>query len=33
VTEVLKVRVGALGPTAKYTLPVYRVAPRPGTCP
>jgi hypothetical protein len=33
VTEVLKVRIGALGPTAKYTLPVYRVEPRPGTCP
>jgi hypothetical protein len=32
VTEALKVRVGALAPTAKYTLPVYRVEPRPGTC-
>ena len=32
VTEALRVRVGALGPTAKYTLPVYRVEPRPGTC-
>jgi hypothetical protein len=33
VTEVLRVSVGALGPTAKYDLPVYRVEPRPGTCP
>lgn len=33
VTEVLTVRVGALGPTAQYRLPVYRVDPRPGTCP
>jgi hypothetical protein len=32
VTEVLRVTVGARGPTAKYTLPVYRVDPRPGTC-
>jgi Protein O-mannosyl-transferase TMEM260-like len=32
VTEVLEVKVGALGPTAKFTLPVYRVDPRPGTC-
>lgn len=33
VTEVLRVDVGALGPTAKYNMPVYRVEPRPGTCP
>ena len=33
VTEALTVRVGALGPTAAYNLPVYRVEPRPGTCP
>lgn len=33
VTEVLTVRIGALGPTARFTLPVYRVDPRPGTCP
>jgi hypothetical protein len=32
VTEALRVRVGARGPTAEYTLPVYRVEPRPGTC-
>ena len=32
VTEALRVSVGALGPTARYTLPVYRVEPRPGTC-
>jgi hypothetical protein len=33
VTEVLRVRVGALAPTAAFELPVYRVAPRPGSCP
>jgi hypothetical protein len=33
VTRALEVRVGALAPTAAYDLPVYRVAPRPGTCP
>lgn len=33
VTEAVRVRIGALGPTARFTLPVYRVAPRPGTCP
>jgi len=32
VTEVLTVRVGARGPTAEFTLPVYRVEPGPGTC-
>jgi hypothetical protein len=32
VTEVLTVRIGARGPTAEYTLPVFRVEPRPGTC-
>jgi len=32
VTEVLRVAVGALAPTAKFTLPVFRVEPRPGTC-
>jgi hypothetical protein len=33
VTKALTVRVGALGPTAAFNLPVYRVEPRPGTCP
>jgi hypothetical protein len=33
VTRVFDVQVGALGPTAAYTLPVYRVDPKPGTCP
>jgi hypothetical protein len=33
VTKALTVRVGALGPTAAYNLPVYHVEPRPGTCP
>ncbi len=33
VTEVLKVGIGALGPTAQYRVPVYRVDPKPGTCP
>jgi hypothetical protein len=33
VTPVMTVRVGALGPTAAFDLPVYRVDPRPGTCP
>ncbi len=33
VTRELSVTVGALAPTAKFDLPVYRVAPRPGTCP
>ncbi len=33
VTKVLTVRVGALAPTAAFDLPVYRVDPRPGTCP
>jgi hypothetical protein len=33
VTPVLNVRVGALGPTAAFNLPVYRVTPKPGTCP
>jgi Protein of unknown function (DUF2723) len=33
VTPVLTVRVGALGPTAAFNLPVYRVTPKPGTCP
>jgi hypothetical protein len=32
VTEVLRVRIGARGPTAEYTVPVYRVEPLPGTC-
>jgi hypothetical protein len=33
VTAATRVRVGALAPTAAYDLPVYRVAPRPDTCP
>jgi hypothetical protein len=33
VTPVLTVRVGALGPTAAFNLSVYRVTPKPGTCP
>lgn len=33
VTPELPVRVGALAPVAAYDLTVYRVAPRPGTCP
>jgi hypothetical protein len=33
VAEALRVSVGSLSPTATYTLPVYRVEPRPGTCP
>jgi len=33
VTKMFTVRIGALGPTAAYDLPVYRVDPRPGTCP
>jgi hypothetical protein len=33
VTKVLSVRIGSLGPSAKYTEPIYLVAPRPGTCP
>ena len=33
VTPVLTVRVGALAPTAAFNLPVYRVDPKPGTCP
>jgi hypothetical protein len=33
VTRVREVMVGALAPTAGYELPVYRVAPRPETCP
>ena len=33
VTEALTVRIGSLSPIAAFTLPVYRVEPRPGTCP
>jgi len=33
VTPVTTVRIGALGPVAAYNLAVYRVDPRPGTCP
>ncbi len=33
VTPVTTVRIGALAPTAAFDLPVYRVDPRPGTCP
>jgi hypothetical protein len=33
VTRELSVTVGALAPIAKYEVPVYRVAPRPETCP
>lgn len=33
VTRVLSVDVGALAPTAAFRLPVYRVDPKPGTCP
>lgn len=33
VTLVMKVRIGSLGPSAQFTLPIYRVSPRPGTCP
>jgi hypothetical protein len=33
VTQELTVSVGALEPTAQFRLPVYRVTPKPGTCP
>ena len=33
VTRALTVDVGALAPTAAYRVPVYRIDPRPGTCP
>jgi hypothetical protein len=33
VTTVATVRIGSLGPTARYTEPIYLVTPRPGTCP
>jgi hypothetical protein len=33
VTRVLTANVGALAPTAGYRLPVYRIEPKPGTCP
>ena len=33
VTRAGTVDVGALAPTAAYRLPVYRIDPRPGTCP
>ena len=33
VTRALTVDVGALAPTAGYRVPVYRIEPRPGTCP
>ena len=33
VVTAMTVRIGSLGPSAQYTLPVYRVTPRPGTCP
>ncbi len=33
VTPVVNVTVGSLGPTGVYKLPVYRVDPKPGTCP
>jgi hypothetical protein len=33
VTAVLTVDIGALAPTAAYRLPVYRIDPKPGTCP
>ena len=33
VTRALTVDVGALAPTAGYRVPVYRIDPKPGTCP
>ncbi len=33
VTRALSVDVGALEPTATYRVPVYRIDPKPGTCP
>jgi hypothetical protein len=33
VTKALMVDVGALAPTAGYRVPVYRIEPKPGTCP
>ena len=33
VTEVLRVMVGSGAPTAAFRMPVYRVEPKPGTCP
>ena len=33
VTPVVTVPIGALAPTAAFKVPVYRVDPRPGTCP
>ena len=33
VTQVATVPIGALGPTAQFNMPLYRVDARPGTCP
>ena len=33
ITPVVTVPIGALAPTAAFKVPVYRVDPRPGTCP
>ena len=33
VTRALTVNVGALAPTAAFRVPVYRIDPKPGTCP
>ena len=33
VTRALTVNIGALAPTAAYRVPVYRIDPKPGTCP